>query len=159
LPKPGNNREQITAKSIYSLLKENRMNPRNKVFLVLLAALAVMVIIACSCTDLSFLNIGGDNQEAMPGLAGTWQDPQTTDTFVIAWQNGQYVVTSVTFESTTYDITEQSWSGTALTWTYYIPEYETYLSYETTSLSGDSLNTNWWNDGGGSGTEILERVR
>lgn len=135
------------------------MNPRNKVFIVLLAALVGMIIIACSCTDLSFLNTGGNNPEAMPGLAGTWQDPQTTDTFVIAWQNDQYVVTSVTFESTTYDITEQSWSGTALTWTYYIPEYDTYLSYETTSLSGDSLYTNWSNDGGSSGTETLERVR
>ncbi len=135
------------------------MNPRNKVFLVFLAALAVMVIIACSCTDFSFTTGGGDSQEAMPGLAGTWQDPATTDTFVIAWQNGQYVVTSVTYDSTTYEVTEQSWSGSSLTWTYYIPEYDTYLSYETTSLSGDSLYTNWWNSGGASGTETLGRVR
>jgi hypothetical protein len=131
------------------------MNPRNKVFLVLLAALAGMVIIACSCTDFSFST---NSAETMPGLAGTWQDTATTDTFVIAWQDGKYEVTSVTYEGTTYSITDQSWSGSSLTWTYYIPEYETYLSYETTSLSGDSLYTNWWNDGGGSGTEILARV-
>jgi hypothetical protein len=130
------------------------MNPRNKVFLVCLAAVAVLVIIACSCTD---FNIGG-SQEAVPGLAGKWQDPETSDIFVIAWQNDQYVVTSVTWEGQSYDITEQSWSGSSLTWTYYIPETTTYLSYSTTSVSGDSLYTNWWNSGGASGTETLGRI-
>jgi hypothetical protein len=133
------------------------MQPRNKVFLVLLAALAGLVIIACSCTDLSFLKSGSGN-EAVPGMAGTWQDPETYDTFVIAWQSGKYEVTSVTWETTTYEITDQSWSGTSLTWSYYIPESGVTLSYQTTSLSGDSLYTNWWNDAGASGTETLSRV-
>jgi hypothetical protein len=135
------------------------MKPRNKVFLVLLAALAVMVIIACSCSDITNLVGGGTSTEAVPGMAGTWQDPETSDIFVIAWQSDKYVVTSVTWEGTSYDITEQSWSGTVLTWTYYIPENDLSLTYETTSLSGDSLYTNWWNDAGGSGTETLGRVR
>lgn len=135
------------------------MQPRNKVFLVLLAAAAGLVLIACSCTDFSF-NFGtGSGNEAMPGLAGTWQDPETFDTFVIEWQNNKYEVTSVTWETDTYDVTEQSWSGSTLTWTYYIPESDMYLSYETTSLSGDSLSTNWWNSAGNSGTEVLDRIR
>jgi hypothetical protein len=134
------------------------MQPRNKVFLVLLAALAGMVMIACSCTDFNF-SFGNNGGETMPGLAGTWQDPETFDEFVITWQDPVYKVTSVTWEGTTYSITEQSWIGDTLTWTYYIPETDVYLSYETTSLSGDSLYTNWWNDSGGSGTEILDRVR
>jgi hypothetical protein len=134
------------------------MQPRNKVFLVLLAAAAGLVIIACSCTNFNF-NLGGSGNEAMPGLAGTWQDPETSDTFVIEWQNDKYEVTSVTWETDTYDITEQSWSGSTLTWTYYIPESDMYLSYETTSLSGDSLSTNWWNSAGNSGTEVLDRIR
>jgi hypothetical protein len=133
------------------------MNPRNKVFLILLAAVAVMVIIACSCSDISLP--GGSSTEAVPGMAGTWQDPETSDTFVIAWQSDKYVVTSVTWEGTTYSITEQSWSGSSLTWTYYIPENDISLSYQTTSLSGDSLFTNWWNSAGNSGTETLGRVR
>ncbi len=133
------------------------MNPRNKVFIVLLAALAVMVIIACSCSDISLPN--GNDPEAIPGLAGSWQDPETSDVFVIAWQNSKYVVTSVTWEGTSYDITSQSWDGSSLTWSYYIPESDVSLSYQTTSLSGDSLYTNWWNDAGGSGTETLGRVR
>ncbi len=132
------------------------MNPRNKIFLVLLAALAAMVIIACSCSNIIPTTT---SQEAMPGLAGTWQDPETSDQFVIAWQDGKYVVTSVTWEGTSYDITEQSWSGSTLTWTYYIPENDVSLSYETISLSGDLLSTNWWNSAGNSGTETLDRVR
>ena len=36
----------------------------------------------------------------MPGLAGTWHDPETNDVFVIAWQNNQYVVTSVSWQGT-----------------------------------------------------------
>lgn len=132
------------------------MNPRNKVFLISLAAVAVMVIIACSCSDISLP--GGSSTEAIPGMAGTWQDPETSDLFVIAWQSGKYVVTSVTWEGTTYSITDQSWSGSTLSWTYYIPENDIYLTYETTSLSGDSLYTNWSNSADNSGTEILGRV-
>ncbi len=97
-------------------------------------------------------------QEAMPGLAGTWQDPQTKDTFVIAWVNNEYVVQSVVWETTTYNITSQSWSGSSLTWSYYIPETKVTLTYDTTSISGDSLYTNWWNDQNNSGTETLGRL-
>lgn len=132
------------------------MQPRNKVFLVFMAVLAGLVVIACSCTDFNF-SFGGN--EAVEGLAGTWQDPETGDEFVIAWEDSVYRVTSVTWEATTYDITEQSWTGSTLTWTYYIPETDVYLTYETISVSGDSLTTNWWNDSGSSGTETLDRVR
>jgi hypothetical protein len=98
------------------------------------------------------------SQETMPGLAGTWQDPQTKDTFEIAWVNNEYVVQSVVWETTTYNITSQSWLGGSLTWSYYIPDTKVTLSYQTTSISGDSLYTNWWNDLNNSGTETLGRL-
>jgi hypothetical protein len=103
------------------------------------------------------------NQEPMPGLAGTWQDLQTSDTFVIEWrQNGKYMVITAIWIGPTYymsyDITSQSWTGSALTWTYYNYKDKVSLTYETTSLSGDSLYTNWSNDQGQSGTATLSRV-
>ena len=98
-----------------------------------------------------------NSQEAMPGLAGTWQDPDTSDQFVIAWQNGQYVVTSVTWEGTSYDITAQSWIGDTLTWSYYDSDLSSTVTHTTTSLSGDSLNATWSYSDGRTGTETLQR--
>jgi hypothetical protein len=136
------------------------MNPNKKVLITVLSFVLAMVVIACSCSSLiPSLTPKPSGGEALPGLAGTWQDPQTFDTFVIAWQNNEYVVQSVVYEGTSYNITSQSWSGGSLTWSYYIPESSVTLSYQTTSLSGDSLYTNWWNDQNSSGTETLGRVK
>ncbi len=132
------------------------MSPKKKIWFVALVALVAAVTIACSCSALN--NLIGSSQEAMPGLSGKWQDPETFDIMTIAWQDGKYVVTSVDYNGTQYSITSQSWDGSSLTWSYYIPETGVTLSYETTSLSGDSLYTNWWNDADNSGTETLGRV-
>ena len=132
------------------------MNPNKKVLITFLSFVLAMLVIACSCSSL--IPTGSSSQEAMPGLAGTWQDPDTSDTFVIAWQNGQYVVTSVTWEGESYDITSQSWTGSSLTWSYYDSTISLTATHTTTSLSGDSLDANWsWSDGSG-GTETLVRV-
>ena len=142
------------------------MQPSRKIFLVFLSVLAGMVILACSCADITSLLPGSDSEptvaprnDAVPSLAGTWQDPETGDIFVITRTGGGFEVTSVTWEDTTYELSEQSWDGTTLIWTYYIPENEIFLTYETVSLSGDKLYTNWSNSGGDSGTETLERIR
>jgi hypothetical protein len=95
----------------------------------------------------------------MPGLAGTWQDPDTSDMFVIAWQNGQYVVTSVTWEGTSYSLTSQAWTGSSLTWSYNDTDLSLTVTHKTTSLSGDNLYANWSYSDGSSGTETLTRVR
>jgi hypothetical protein len=135
------------------------VSPNKKVLITVLTFTLAMVVIACSCSSLIPTATSPQvSQEAMPGLAGTWQDPQTFDTFVIAWLNNQYVVQSVVYEGTTYKVTSQSWADNSLKWTYYIPDSTVTLSYQTTSLSGDSLITNWWNDQGASGTETLGRV-
>jgi hypothetical protein len=133
------------------------MKPSRRVWMVLLGGLLAFVVLACACPSLINLTNGGGT-EPMPGLTGKWQDPETYDIMTIAWQGGNYVVTSVVYNDQQYNVTSQSWSGSSLTWSYYIPETGVTLSYETTSLSGDSLYTNWWNDAGNSGTETLGRV-
>ena len=98
-------------------------------------------------------------QEAIPGLAGSWLDTETQVVHTIEWQNGQYVVTSaIDPEEGAYPITSQSWSNDTLTWTYNRPSTGTSVTFETVSVSGDSLYTNWSNSTGSSGTETLQRA-
>jgi hypothetical protein len=133
------------------------MNPNKKVLFTFLSFVLAMLVIACSCSSLIPKTLVG-NQETMPGLAGTWQDPATTDTFVVVRQNGQYVVTSCTWEGETYEITAQSWNGSTLSWSYFDTTLALTATHTTTSLDGDNLNANWsWSDGSG-GTETLVRV-
>jgi hypothetical protein len=94
----------------------------------------------------------------LPGLVGTWQDPETLDKFVIAWQNDQYIVTSVTWGGSSYSITFQNWDGSSLTWTYYDTDLPMSVTYATTSLSGDNLYVDWSYTDGKYGTETLGRV-
>jgi hypothetical protein len=132
------------------------MNPRNKVFLVLLAALAVMVIIACSCSDLSF-GTNNSNNEPITGLAGRWEDQYETTVHTIEWDGTKYVVTDATHpDRGNYSIIEQSWDGTTLTWTYRVPDGAD-VTLETISVSGDELFLNWWSTNGNSGQDTFLR--
>jgi hypothetical protein len=95
----------------------------------------------------------------MPGLTGQWQDPETLFIFTIAGGNNSYQVTSVTDDQNeTVPVTSQSWDGSKLTWSITNPDGTYTLSYETKSVSGDSLFTNWSDTDGGSGIETLQRV-
>jgi hypothetical protein len=99
------------------------------------------------------------NQEAIPGMAGKWLDTDTQVVHTIEWQNGQYVVTSaIDPDEGSYAITNQSWFNNTLTWTYYRPATDVSVTFETVSVAGDVLNTNWTNSNGDSGTWGLERV-
>jgi len=136
------------------------LNPNKKVLFTVLSFVLAMLVIACSCSSLipTGSTPQSSNQETMPGLTGTWKDPETSDTFVVAWQNGQYVVTSATWEATNYSITSQSWTGSSLTWSYDDSDLSLTVTYTTTSLSGDSLYVDWSYSDGTSGTETLGRV-
>jgi hypothetical protein len=141
--------------------KENIMNPNKKVLLTVLSFVLAMAVIACSCSSLiptATTQPSSGGQETMPGLTGTWQDPETSDKFVVAWQGGKYVVTSVAWEGTTYSITSQSWNGSSLSWSYYDTDLSMTVTYTTTSLSGDKLNVDWSYSDGSGGTEVLNRV-
>ena len=134
------------------------MNPNRKVLFTVLSFVLAMLVIACSCSSLIPTGITG-NTEPMPGLAGKWQDPESLDTFEIAWQNNQYVVIAVTWEGTSYSITSQSWTGSSLTWSYYDTDLSITTTYTTTSLNGDTLEVDWSYSNGDSGTETLVRVQ
>jgi hypothetical protein len=137
------------------------MNPNKKVLVTVLSFVVAMLVIACSCSSLipTATTQPSSNQETMPGLVGTWQDPETTDQFVIAWQNNEYVVKSVTWEGNSYSITSQNWDGNDLTWSYYDTDLSMTVTYTTTSLSGDNLYVDWSYTDGSGGTETLDRVR
>jgi hypothetical protein len=141
------------------------MNPNRKVLITVLSFVLAMVVIACSCSSLIPTptavplppTITSLPPNPMPGLAGTWHDPDTNDVFQVAWQGGQYVVTSVTWQGTSYSITSQSWDGSNLSWSYFDSTLNLTVTHTTTSLSGDSLYANWSYSDGSSGTETLAR--
>jgi hypothetical protein len=140
------------------------MSPNRKVLITFLSFALVLFLIACSCSSLIPSGIVSTTptdtpvaSNPMPGLAGTWHDPDTNDVFNIAWQGGQYVVTSVTWEGNIYSITSQSWSGNSLSWSYYDSDLGLTVTHTTTSLSGDSLYADWSYSDGSSGTETLVR--
>lgn len=137
------------------------MQSKNKFLIISLSLMLAVVMLACSVSSLipsSSSGSSSNSPEKIPGLAGTWRDPETTDTFVIAWENNQYVVKSVTWEGHSYSITSQGWDGSSLTWTYYDTDLPMTVTYATTSLSGDNLYVNWSYDDGSYGDETLGRV-
>ncbi len=131
------------------------MIARKKLWLGLTAAILALTVIACSCNALSFLTA----PEALPGLAGKWQDPDTLTIHTISWLSGKYVVvSSIDNDNEVYVLKDQTWQDGTLTWTYYVPSTGYSVTFETVSLNGDSLATNWSNDHGDSGTQDLQRV-
>jgi hypothetical protein len=154
------------ASGINPLIKEkNIMNPHKKVLITLLSFFTPMLLIACLCstsipTPTPFLDgtVTAQPQPIpMPGLAGTWNNPESGEEYVIAWQNDQYVVLSSSWHGTSYPITSQSWTGSSLTWTYDDLAMGMSVTLTTTSLSGDSLNINWSLGSGDTGTFTLLR--
>jgi hypothetical protein len=97
--------------------------------------------------------------EPIPGLAGFWQDSETLTVHTIIWDGNQYtVISSKNPDSGSHEITDQSWNNGSLTWTYYVTANDTSVTFDTISVDGDSLYTNWNNSRGDNGTETLVRV-
>jgi hypothetical protein len=139
------------------------MNTRRKFWLVLIGSIVGLAVIACSCgslvpTPTSAPQPSG-NQGTVAGLAGRWNDPDTSGTVTtIEFQGGQYVVTSVINPTRGgNEVTKSSWSNGVLTWTYCIPNGNCITSL-TVSVNGDNLSTTWTDDGGQSGTTTFNRV-
>ncbi len=134
------------------------MATQKKLWLVIGGTLLAFVLIACSCTSLLPKSLGVKG-EAIPGLAGQWLDPDTTGTYhVIKWQDNQYVVTeTINPDRGSNEVTNSSWDGKTLTWTYCVPDGAC-VTTETVSVSGNNLETNWSNDQGYSGSTTLTRM-
>jgi len=129
------------------------MNPRNRVWMALLAFALIAVTIACSCSSLTDLF---GSSEPMSGLAGQWYDSMEVTTHTIVWDGSTYTVTSVTDDGQNLIITNEYWDGSTFTWTYVSP-YDVAVTLQALSVSGNALSINWWNDIGSSGTDTLYR--
>jgi len=136
------------------------MNPNKKVFITFLSFVLAMLVIACLCIPIT-PTPSPVTVEPSADLTGQWQDPETLFIFTIAWGNGSYQVTSVMdADNADVPVTSQAWDGSKLTWSisYTTSDGSYTLSYETKSVSGDSLYVNWSDSDGASGTETLQRV-
>ena len=117
------------------------MNTPKKFWLVLIGAVLGLVVIACSCSSIiptptAAPQTGG--QEPIPGLAGKWLDPDTSGTYhIIAWQNGQYVVTATMNPNRSgNEVTSSTWADGVLTWVYCVPGGAC-VTTKTVSVSDD----------------------
>jgi hypothetical protein len=102
------------------------------------------------------------NLEAMPGLAGRWIDPDSSngDTVsTIVWQNNTYVVTSViNSKRGGNELKTFSWANGVLTWRYCPSNMQDCIIQNTVTLNGNTLTVSWaWSSGNNSGTSDLQR--
>ena len=133
------------------------MNPRNKVWITLLSFVLVAVTIACSCSSVTDLFNQG-SAEGMPGLAGKWRDNAENTVHTIEWTGSTYnVVSTINDERGSYDVTEENWDGTTFTWAYYVEATDVTVTLQATSVSGNTMNLNWWSTNGNSGTDAFTR--
>jgi hypothetical protein len=133
------------------------VKPTQKKWIVPFAIGLAFVLIACSCSSLSDLFPGGG--EAMPGLAGHWEHPNTGVVCIIEWGQNTYTVTScIDDDGEILILTDQSWANGTLTWTMHVPSTGYDISFQTVRLQGDSLFVNRWGTAG-SDNDVLQRVR
>ena len=115
----------------------------------------------CEYSTTTSLTPQATDQGPNPSLVGKWQDPETNDTFVIAWENGQYVVTSITREGTSYHITAQYWSSCHLTWSFYNSDFKKtviLMNRDYAADNSDILNVLSYFSDETLGTDTLNRV-
>ena len=126
------------------------------------ASLAPVATTAPTATVAPVATSPATGQEAIPGLAGKWVDPDSAngDTVsTIVWLNGGYVVTSVINSSRgANELKIYSWVNGVLTWEYCPSTMQHCIIQNTVSLNGDTLTVDWtWSGGGNSGTSDLQR--
>jgi hypothetical protein len=92
-------------------------------------------------------------------LQGVWYNPSTHDLTTILWQDGTFEVVSIvdTDDGEVMNVTSSNWNGSRIRWTYYVPSTTYNVTFTMTSLAGDKLNTEWFNDHAASGTRTFQR--
>jgi hypothetical protein len=138
--------------------------------IVLVVGLVMLTTLSCSVTDL----VGGAPEAreievtrivtVEPSgppidLAGVWRNPVTHTLVVIAWEDNEFKVILLvdTDDGEVYQLTSSDWNGTRIRWSYYVASTTYNVTYTMTSLSGDNLNCDWFNDHDMSGTRTWER--
>jgi hypothetical protein len=135
---------------------ETFMNTPRKFWLVLIGAILTMAVIACSCGSLT--PTPTVSSEPVPGLAGKWRDTAENDVHTIKWDGSKYVVVSTVSDAQgAYTVSQQSWDGSRLSWTYEVSSNSTTVDIWTISVSGNNLDIGWSSSNGGSGTDTFTR--
>jgi hypothetical protein len=149
-----------------------RSNLNRKWIKLLIFSLIILTTLSCSLLDLTGATPEIQEVEVTrivtveiepPGppidLAGIWYNPSTHSRTTIIWENEQFRVISVvdTDDGDVYPVLESDWDGTRIRWTYYVPSTDYTVTFTMTSLVGDNLNCDWFNDHDRSGTRIMER--
>ena len=138
----------------------------------LILGLIILTTLSCSLTNL--IGVTPEIQEVEvtrivtvevepPGppinLAGIWYNPSTHSRTTIIWDENQFRVISVvdTDAGDVYPVLESDWDGSRIRWTYYVPSTDYTVIFTMSSLVGDNLHCDWFNDHDMSGTRIMER--
>ena len=156
------------------------MHTPRKFWLILIGSILALVAIACSCNSIiptatPTLNIiqpptplsptalpspTTQSTQANPadGLAGSWQDPDTgTVTTIIALDGGYTIDSVINPDRGGNEYASSTWANGVLTWIYCVPGGAC-VTTEAVPGNGDSLATKWSNEGGASGSTMLQRV-
>lgn len=91
-------------------------------------------------------------------LEGVWLNPTTGSNTTIIWRNDQFEAVSVIDDDGEFfPVLETDWDGSRIRWTYYVPSTDYTVTFTMTSLVGDSMNCDWFNDHDASGTRTMQR--
>jgi hypothetical protein len=138
----------------------------------MVAALVILTTLSCAFSDLIGATPEVQIQEvpvprvvtveaAGPpiSLAGIWLNPTTHSRTTILWSDGQFEVIGVidTDDGEVFPVISSDWNGTRIRWSYYVPSTDYNVTFTMTSLAGDNLNCDWFNDHDASGTRTMER--
>ncbi len=92
------------------------------------------------------------------GLAAVWEDPSDGTRMTIVQEGEGYRVSAaVSVDGESFPLSDPSWDGEVLRWTYTVPSTGYRVAWRTVELRGDELETRWTGTAGG-GTEVLRRV-
>jgi hypothetical protein len=121
----------------------------------LIIGIVLLTTLSCSVSDL----IGTKEPLEPPiDLEGVWLNPSTGSSTTIIWRNEAFEVVSVIDDDGEYfPVRETDWDGSRIRWTYYVPSTDYTVTFTMTSLSGDNLDCDWFNDHNASGTRTLRR--
>jgi len=134
------------------------MHPNKIHFRTIGLMVAVLALMTLSCT---VSGLFGTPEPSGPpiDLAGIWRNPVTNTLVTIIWEDDEFQVIYIidSDDGEVYELTSSDWNGTRIRWSYYVPSTTYNVTYTMTSLSGDILNTDFFNDHDMSGTRAWER--
>ena len=146
-----------------------RSSLNHKWSLGLIIGLVMLTTLACSVSELIGVTpeireievtriVEAEPRQPPILLEGVWLNPTTGSNTTIIWRNDQFEVVSVIDDDGEFfPVMETDWNGSRIRWTYYVPSTNYTVTFTMTSLVGNSMNCDWFNDHNASGTRTLQR--